>query len=123
MQLFNDYIADILKAIKHENKLMYLLGDYNVDLLNVDKHSLTSEFLEHLYTYFCYPIINTPTRVSNNSATLIDNIFSNSIINNKLFDGILYTDISDHFPIFIINLGGKLGNNDQYYNCSAIYSK
>ena len=85
MQIFNNYIADILKVIKHENKLMYLLGDCNIDLLNLDKHSLSSEFFEDFYTNFSYPIKNKPSSVSNNSATLIDNILSNNIIKNKLF--------------------------------------
>ena len=36
------------------------------------------------------------------AATLIDNIFTNSSRNS--FNGILLSDISDHFPIFCINI-------------------
>jgi hypothetical protein len=40
--------------------------------------------------------------VTKTSATLIDNIFCNNIQETDLFKGILYTDISDHFPLFTI---------------------
>ena len=42
-----------------------------------------------------------PTRVTYNTATLVDNIFTNSSRNS--FNGIILSDISDHFPIFCIN--------------------
>ena len=48
-----------------------------------------------------FPLINKPTRISNHSATLIDNIFSNAFgINHN--SGILVNGISDHLPIFAI---------------------
>ena len=70
--------------------------------LNIDKHDPSSEFVESLFSYSLYPLINRPTRITQNSATLIDNIFSNAL-NDHLFTGILYADISDHFPIFVID--------------------
>ena len=54
-----------------------------------------------------YPMINKPTRVTSNSASLIDNIFINRTHNKNHTSGILYTDISDHFPIFIIDNSSK----------------
>lgn len=101
---FSDHISEILSKIKHENKIVYLSGDYNIDLLNVDNHLPSSEFIENMYSHSFIPLINKPTRVSNVSATLIDNIYCNDVHSNQVFKGILYTDISDHFPIFCINL-------------------
>ena len=49
---------------------------------------------------FC-PTISKPTRITNYSATLIDNIITN-IHEYPIKSGILYNDISDHFPIFNI---------------------
>jgi hypothetical protein len=46
------------------------------------------------------PIINRPTRVSEHSATLIDNIITTEIFEKSLRKGIIKTDVSDHFPIF-----------------------
>ncbi|XP_065639505.1 zinc finger BED domain-containing protein 5-like [Hydra vulgaris] len=47
------------------------------------------------------PLINRPTRVSANSATLIDNIITTDVFNNNIQKGILTADITDHFPIFL----------------------
>ena len=43
--------------------------------------------------------ITKPTRVTYTSATLIDHIWSNDTMHN-VKSGIVYTNISDHFPIF-----------------------
>ena len=51
---------------------------------------------------YCYrPLITKPTRVTSRTGTCIDNIFSN-VLSDPVLPGILYTDISDHFPIFSI---------------------
>ena len=49
------------------------------------------------------PLINSPTRITESSETLIDNIFTNKFNNVKIDSGIIKTDISDHFPIFIVS--------------------
>ena len=100
---FIELLDDKLAILVKENNIIYLTGDFNINLLNTDKHVPTSDYLEMLYTYNMYPLINKPTRVKQNSASLIDNIFTNiSLHTSDLFSGILYTDISDHFPIFTI---------------------
>ena len=76
------------------------MGDFNINLLNVNQHTATNEFLENMYSLHFLPLITKPTRVQSNSATLIDNIFSNQL--NNIISGVLYTDISDHYPIFVI---------------------
>ena len=77
------------------------MGDYNINLFNVDKHKLTSDFLDLMYSYSYMPLITKPTRVSSKTATLIDNIYCNSF-EKSVSQGILFSDISDHFPIFCI---------------------
>ena len=95
-------ITDILYVIKAERKTCYLLGDFNINLINVSNHIPTAEFLEVIYSHAFTPLITKPTRVTSNTATLIDNIFTNSSRNS--FNGIFLSDISDHFPIFCINI-------------------
>ena len=100
----SDLLANVLDRIKRENKICYLLGDYIINLLNYDSHNATAEFADLLYANSFIPLINRPTRVSRFSATLIDNIFTNNFQNiHKSNQGILVTEISDHFPIFHIN--------------------
>jgi hypothetical protein len=46
-----------------------------------------------------YPLINKRTRITSDSATLIDNIFTN-VHEPETKPGIWVVDISDHLPIF-----------------------
>ncbi len=54
------------------------------------------------------PCITRPTRVTNSSATLIDNIYVTAGFSKEAFSGILLSDISDHFPVFVV-----VGNRHQ----------
>ena len=99
---FNDYyINNLLDKLSKENKTVFLLGDFNIDLLNYDQHSLTNEFLDSLSSHMLLPHIVQPTRIRNNSKTLIDNIYSNVITPNNISGNITAT-ISDHLPQFLI---------------------
>ena len=81
-----------------------MIGDYNINLLNSENHTQTGEFVDLMSSYAFIPLIVRPTRITANSATLIDNIFTNNLENlNDSLNGVLITDISDHFPIFHIN--------------------
>ena len=100
---FNESLSETLNLIRAENKILYLIGDFNINLLNSENHSLTSEFLDILYANSLFPLINKPTRVQRNSATLIDNIFCNQINTPDFSCGIMVTEISDHYPIFCID--------------------
>ena len=63
----------------------------------------TSEFLDLIYSYYLVPTILKPTRITETSATIIDNIMTNT--NGKIKTGIIVTDITDHFPtVFYKNL-------------------
>ena len=48
-------------------------------------------------------LINKPTRVSKHSSSCIDHIYTNSFINQDLLTGIIKTDLTDHFPVFIVD--------------------
>ena len=96
-------LSAVLSVIKRESKLCYILGDFNINLLNIDSHLATAEFLETMYAFSYLPLITKPTRVTDHSATLIDNIFTNHKIHSHGFPGIFSTDTSDHFPIFYVD--------------------
>ena len=46
-----------------------------------------------------YPLINVPTRVTDNSSTIIDHIVTSDHTHNIL-PGVIKTDLTDHCPIF-----------------------
>ena len=102
--VFNSHMSDILVIIKRERKAAYITGDFNINPLNADSHIPSSEFLELMYSNLFLPIINRPTRVTHSTATIIDHIYCNNIKDCDIYQGILYTDISDHFPVFCISL-------------------
>jgi len=98
-------LNDTISRIRQEGKYFYLMGDFNIDLLNVNQHLHTREFLDNVFACSLLPVITKPTRITDTSASLIDHIYYNQIDNAKLFTGILHTRITDHFPIFLINRG------------------
>ena len=81
----------------------FLAGDYNIDLLKSSVNSHTNDFLNHILSYNLFPAIAKPTRITTDTATLIDNIFMNTFDEiERIHTGILYTDVSDHLPVFIL---------------------
>ena len=74
---FLSYIFDLISKIHKENKFCIIMGDFNINLLNSDSNSMTENFLNTLGSYFFHPQILQPTRITNHSATLIENIFFN----------------------------------------------
>ena len=48
-----------------------------------------------------FPCINRPTRITTSSATLIDNIITNACFEHNINPAIIYSDISDHLPVFV----------------------
>ena len=75
---FNDnYLNTLTDKISKENKSVFLLGDFNVDLLKYYKHAPTNEFLDSLSSRMFLLHIVQLTRISTTSKILIDNIFSN----------------------------------------------
>jgi hypothetical protein len=92
----------ILDQVHTESKIVYILGDFNINLLNVESHVGSSEFLELMYSNTLLPLINRPTRITEKSASIIDNIFCNELQNVQLLNGIFITDLTDHYPTFTL---------------------
>ena len=98
---FNDYyLNELLDKLSKENKTIFLLGDFNINLLNYDIHLPTNEFLDSLSSHYFLPHILQPSRVTTNSKTLID-ISSNMAVPN-IISGDLTASILDHLPQFFV---------------------
>ena len=98
---FTQYIDTTLYNLASENKNIFILGDFNINLLNCVNHPASENFLTTMNSNYLLPYILQPTRVTDQSATLIDNIFANAY-NFNVLSGNLITKISDHFPQFMI---------------------
>ena len=77
-----------------------------------------------MFSHSYVPCINKPTRVTRRSCTLIDNIFCNTIAEDtKNVSGILYNDVSDHFPVFHIDYTNHFDNSRKTYKNRAYTSE
>ena len=52
VNMFTVYITQILSALKYEKNPVYITGDFNINLLNTDKHIPSAEFIKTMYSYF-----------------------------------------------------------------------
>ena len=91
-------IESILSCIKGS---IYICGDFNIDLLSYNVNNNTKNFVDQMFSMSIFPLINKPTRITNQCHSIIDNIYTNSI-KEDIISGVIIADISDHFPIFSI---------------------
>ena len=59
------------------NKQVFIMGDFNINLLDYSSHTPTYDFINTFLSNNFVPCINQPTRISSQSSTVIDNIFTN----------------------------------------------
>ncbi|XP_065639635.1 uncharacterized protein LOC136072356 [Hydra vulgaris] len=84
-----------------EKKKNFVIGDLIMDCLRYSKNKKMKKFYDEIFVSGAIPLLNRPTRITENSTTLIDNILTINIYNNDIQIGIIKSDISDRFPIFL----------------------
>ena len=90
-------LNNLLGKVSKRQKSAFLLGDFNVNLLNYNDPNPTNKFLDSLGSNTLLLYILQPTRITCHSKILIDNIFINVISPNSLSSNLTAT-ISDHLP-------------------------
>ena len=88
------------KKFVSRKKMSYITADFNKNCLKYHENAKTKHFYDNIFEKGAVPTINRPTRISEHSASLIDNILTTDIFNNSLKKGIIKSDVSDHFPKF-----------------------
>jgi len=73
---FNKEFDRLLNNLIKQSKQLYLVGDFNIDLLKSKNLAHTNEFVSLLYSHFLLPLIYRPNRITSDSLTLIDNIYT-----------------------------------------------
>ena len=82
---FNCYdLNPLLEKLAKGQKTVFLLGDFNVNLLKYEQHKETNEFLDSLSFNMFLPYIIQPTRITSHSKSIIGNIFS-SYVSHEIF--------------------------------------
>ena len=99
MNAFLAEFSTFLQRVKNLKKLSHICGDYNIDLLKVKINPHFGEFFDHIISSGFFPKTTMPTKFTDQSATLIDNVFNTSIEEKKV-SGLLLNHISDHQLLF-----------------------
>ena len=76
----------------------FICGDFNIDFLEPSNTQL--HFVNILHSFSLPPLISRPTRITDSSATILDNIITNNP--SEILSGLLTMDLSDHLPVFSI---------------------
>ena len=100
LEEFNRDYEQILSELS--DKKGYVLGDFNINLLQASPSSLEDRFQEITFGCGFSPTIAIPTHQMPHCArTCIDNIHSNDI-DSTITTGVITEKISHHHPIFLI---------------------
>ena len=97
---FISYLEKCLNILAKENKEIYLCGDFNIDLLQIETNNRHQQLYNMLCSYGCLPKIIQPTPVTEHTSSLTDNIFSNNNIDDTKSGNILLT-LSEHISQFV----------------------
>ena len=90
---FQEEFDEALELLRTNRSLIYLCDDFNIDLLKINTKDHYNTFYNNLTAAGYLPRNSLPTRVTNHSTTLIDNIFSTELYNND--SAVLVNHISD----------------------------
>lgn len=108
--LFENY-KNLLDKLTKEKKEWLIGTDQNLDFMKINNHYGTNKLFDLLLSYGTYPVITKPTRITFNTATLIDNIYISEKLTIDYKTCILEFDISDHLPCLISIKNKILKNN------------
>ena len=99
MQEYKTVLAKLKELKQHE----LIVGmDHNFDLLKSASNNTTGKFLNLNVDRDLTPCITKPTRVTNKTATLIDNILTSTKLQYNYTPFVITDDLSDHYPSLVI---------------------
>ena len=96
--LFIEKLRDILNGHNMTANETIIAGDFNICILHEERNAITRNFLNMMRGFFFRPVITRPTRFKNNTASIIDHIWVNTV--HDVTSCIFYCDITDHCPVF-----------------------
>ena len=103
-ELFYEHLSGTIPKVKLEGANTHLiLGmDHNLDLLKCNNHTATWKFLDMMLDNNMILTITRPTRITQQSATLIDNVFISEVLQRNFDSAVLIDDMSDHLPSLVL---------------------
>ena len=101
LEIFFEFYNKLLALISCQQRNIFILGDFNINLLVNSLEPDGRNFLNLNSLFGLFPLIKTPTRITMTSSTLIDNIFTN-VLDAQFDCGCFSVDITDHLPVFVL---------------------
>jgi hypothetical protein len=97
-QLFLSKLGSMLDVLigSCESSRIILTGDFNCDMLSNTRNR--EDFVNLLRSFNLFNNVSSPTRCTNHTRTLLDDIISN-IDPNLITTKVISSDISDHYPV------------------------
>ena len=98
---FNKYFDALLQKLnsnRYKNKIKYIVGDFNQDLIKYDNNVDYQNLIDNAHNHGFVQLVSRPTRITEHSATLIDHVYTNNV-DSTLSCNILTVDLSDHLAI------------------------
>ena len=93
----------IINTLQKENKHATIVGDFNINLLQINERGQFDECFDLMCTNNFFPKITLPTRSSKRSCTLIDQMFCKlpHLDHANISSAIIMSNMSDHFPCLV----------------------
>ena len=101
-----------MQCAKKTPKAIIVGLDHNLDFLKAGTHVGTDQFIQNNLDLNLMPTITRPTRITRNSATLIDNIIVSQNLCGNYCSSILVDDISNHLPSVCVIKSIQRANKD-----------
>jgi exonuclease III len=102
LETFFTSLNSVLNRVSGQDHHTYLMGDFNVNLLN-PRGGHPRQLIDLMNDHHFKQLIDKPTRSTSHSSTLIDHIYTTT---NKVTDsGVLDLGISDHDLVYCIHKG------------------
>ena len=99
VQEFNVRMNELLGNLRSYDHIL-LIGDINIDIGNPT--NVANDFINICLSHSFISLINSPTRVTNTCASVLDHIWSNNLYPpSEIFSGILTSEITDHYTTFM----------------------
>ena len=103
IERFIEEISPIINSLQKENKYAAIVGDFNINPLQINEREKFKEFFDFMCTDNFFPKITLPIRSSKKSCTLIDQMFCKSphLDNTNISASIIMSKISYLFPCLV----------------------
>ena len=98
---FTEYLETTFTEMNKDKYNIFVMGDFNIDLLQYDTHNSTNDFLNSMMSHSFFPYVLQVTTITDHTATIIDNIFSN-VTDYDTSGGNITIPTSDHFAQFLM---------------------